>query len=144
MAAAQPTPTSPLLPRGAGASSQGVSPDGHSDGETPPPSVAVPTTESVGPLALMRAVLLDAIGCLSGQGIKPSHRARVAMQARAWIARRGHEDLFSFDSICTTLELDGERLRRMLLTTPPSRKALEQADPEEVEGEACRLTVNFA
>jgi hypothetical protein len=143
MAAAQPTPPAPLLPRDAGASSQGVSPDG-SDGETPPPSVAVPTTESVGPLALMRAVLLDAIGCLSGQGIKPSHRARVAMQARAWIARRGHDDLFSFDSICTTLEIDGERLRRMLLTTPPSRKAPEQADPEEVEGEACRLTVNFA
>jgi hypothetical protein len=96
-------------------------------------------------MALMRAVLLDAIGCLSGQGVKPTHRARAAMQARAWVARRGSDaGLFSFDSICDTLELDGERLRRMLLTTPPSRKPAEQADPEEVEGEACRLTVKVA
>jgi len=63
----------------------------------------------------MRAVLADAITCLSGQGIKPSHRARVAMQARAWIMRRGYESVFSFDSICDALELDGERLRRVLL-----------------------------
>jgi hypothetical protein len=92
----------------------------------------------------MRAVLLDAIGCLSGQGIKPSHRARVAMQARAWIARRGTDALFSFDSICQTLELDGERLRRMLLTSPSSRKAPKEEDAEEVEGAACPLKVKVA
>jgi hypothetical protein len=126
------------------ASSLGVSLDGSSDGETPPPSVAIPTSESVGPLALMRAVLIDAIGCLSGQGVKPSHRARVAMQARAWFRRRGREDLFSFDSICDALELDAERLRRMLLTTPPSRKPPKEADAEDVEGEACRFTVSVA
>jgi hypothetical protein len=92
----------------------------------------------------MRAVLIDAIGCLSGQGIKPSHRARVAMQARAWISRRGTDALFSFDSICDALEIDGERLRRMLLTTPASRKAPKQDDSEEVEGEACRLRFRVA
>jgi hypothetical protein len=72
----------------------------------------------------MRAVLLDAIGCLSGEGIKPSHRARVAMQARAWFARRGRDSLFTFDSICDVLALDGERLRERLHVAGGSRKAL--------------------
>jgi len=75
----------------------------------------------------MRAVLVDAITCLSGRGIKPSHRARVAMQARAWIARRGRESLFAFDSICDALDLDGEKLRWMLLA-PRSSKSTGRQD----------------
>jgi len=123
-----------------GASSLGVSPDELLDGETPPPSASAPTTESVGARALMRAVLVDAIECLSGQGIKPSHRARVAMQSRAWIARRGRESLFSFDSICDALEFDGERLRRILLAPRSSKSASRRAEAAERP----RLTVNFA
>lgn len=123
MVASPVSPTSAPLPKGANASSLGVSPDEFLDGETPPPSSAAPTTESVGELALMRAVLVDAITCLSGQGIKPSHRARVAMQSRAWIMRRGYDSVFSFDSICDALELDGERLRRILLAPRSSKSA---------------------
>ncbi len=122
------SPTSALLPNGANASSLGVSPDEVLDGETPPPSSSAPTTESVGELALMRAVLVDAITCLSGQGIKPSHRARVAMQARAWIMRRGYESVFSFDSICDALDLDGERLRHILLAPKCSKSPSPQVD----------------
>lgn len=127
MEAATASPTSSPLPNGVDASSLGVSPADLVDGETPPLSTAVPTSESVGELALMRAVLVDAITCLSGRGIKPSHRARVAMQARAWIARRGRDSLFTFDSICDALELDGERLRWMLLA-PRSSKSTQQPD----------------
>lgn len=127
MEPATASPTSAPLPNGVDASSLGVSPSELVDGETPPPSTATPTTESVGELALMRAVLVDAITCLSGRGIKPSHRARVAMQARAWIARRGRESLFTFDSICDALELDGEKLRWMLLA-PRSSKSTRQQD----------------
>jgi hypothetical protein len=116
-------PTSAVLPTGADASSLGVSPTDLVDGETPPLSSSAPTSESVGVLALMRAVLVDAITCLDGRGVKPSHRARVAMQARAWIARRGCESLFSFDSICDALELDGERLRRLLLAPRYSKSS---------------------
>lgn len=121
------SPTSAPLPNGVDASSLGVSPADLVDGETPPLSQSAPTTESVGELALMRAVLVDAITCLSGRGIKPSHRARVAMQARAWIARRGRDSLFTFDSICDALELDGEKLRWMLLA-PRSSKSAQQQD----------------
>lgn len=124
-------PTSAPRSNGAHASSPGVSPDEFLDGETPPPSNAAPTSESVGELALMRAVLVDAITCLSGKGIKPSHRARVAMQARAWIARRGCESLFTFDSICDALDLDGERLRHMLLAPRCSKSASSQAHAVE-------------
>ncbi|MEW6271071.1 MAG: hypothetical protein AB1689_17450, partial [Thermodesulfobacteriota bacterium] len=95
------------------------------DGETPPPSAAEPPDESSGVYALMRAVLLDAIDCLSGQGVLPRHRARVAMQARAWIARRDRDSLFAFESICDVLDLDADRLREKLLTTRrPTRAAL--------------------
>lgn len=140
MVATPISPSSALLPKGANASSLGVSPDELLDGETPPPSASAPTTESVGVLALMRAVLVDAITCLSGQGIKPSHRARVAMQARAWISRRGCDSLFSFDSICDALELDGDRLRRVLLAPRASKSTQPAADPAETLG----LTVNVA
>jgi len=47
------------------------------------------------------------------------------MQARAWIARRDRDSLFSFESICDVLELDGDRLRSKLLRTRrPTRTAL--------------------
>lgn len=140
MEPAKASPTSAPLPIGVDASSLGVSPADLVDGETPPPSTAVPTSESVGELALMRAVLVDAITCLSGRGIKPSHRARVAMQARAWIARRGRESLFTFDTICEALELDGEKLRWMLLA-PRSSKSTRQQDRAV---ESFFLTVNVA
>lgn len=142
MVAAPASPTSALLPKGANASSLGVSPDELLDGEAPPPSSAAPTTESVGELALMRAVLADAITCLSGQGIKPSHRARVAMQARAWIMRRGTETVFAFDSICDALELDGERLRRILLAPKSSKSATRTVDEDETV--SFSLAVNVA
>jgi len=86
--------------------------------------------------ALMRAVLLDAIGCLSGEGIKPSHRARVAMQARAWFARRGRDSLFTFDSICDVLGLDGERLRDRLHVAGGSRQALLSLAAASSDGDA--------
>jgi hypothetical protein len=140
MEAATASPTSAPLPNGVDASSLGVSPDEFVDGETPPLSSAAPTSESVGELALMRAVLVDAITCLSGKGIKPSHRARVAMQARAWIAKRGRESLFTFDSICDALELDGERLRWMLLAPRSSKSA--QSQNRAVE--SFFMTVNVA
>ena len=133
------SPTSTLLPTGADASSLGVSPTDLVDGETPPLSNSAPTSESVGELALMRAVLVDAITCLDGKGVKPSHRARVAMQARAWISRRGCDSLFSFDSICDALEIDGERLRRMLLTPRSSKSS-----PRRSVVETLVLTVDVA
>lgn len=103
----------------------GVSPSLLLDGETPPPSAIEPPDESSGVYALMRAVLLDAIDCLTGHGVLPRHRARVAMQARVWFSRRDRSFLFSYESICDVLGLDADRLRKKLLTTRrPTRAAL--------------------
>jgi hypothetical protein len=70
-----------------------------------------------GERALMRAVLLDAVECLTG-GSRSRARAQHALEARTWVERRDAEWPFSFDNICAALDLDTERVRTRLLSMP--------------------------
>lgn len=73
-----------------------------------------------GERALMRAVLQDAIRCLSGQVGGGHQRLALAQQARDWIASRDEEWPFSFENVCQGLGLDAHRLRPQLLRMPMS------------------------
>ena len=70
--------------------------------------------------ALMRAVLRDAFECLNAGAHASRTKARDAADARAWIAERDTSWPFSFDNICSSLDLDGERLRKRLLQIDPA------------------------
>ena len=70
---------------------------------------------AAGELAMLRALLLDAIQCLEHQGCPKRARERLAAQARAWVARRDVESPFSFENVCAYLGLPVDRLRRILL-----------------------------
>ena len=63
----------------------------------------------------MRAVLEDAIRCLVGEGRPLARRARLAAQARKWVATREGHSPYSFDNVCYALNLTPEGVRRCLL-----------------------------
>jgi DNA-binding NarL/FixJ family response regulator len=66
--------------------------------------------------ALMRAVLVDAIQCLTGNVGGPSRRrARLSQQAREWIAEEDATWPFSFQNICHGLDLEPDRVRARVL-----------------------------
>jgi len=69
----------------------------------------------------MRAILVDAIRCLAGEVTPQAERARLAGQARRWVASRDERWLFSFENVCAALDLRADRLRRLLLTAPPPK-----------------------
>lgn len=70
----------------------------------------------VGPHALMLAVLEDAIHCagLLSHPRRPEP-GRLRNRARTWIRSTDRDWLFSFESVCEALSIDGRRLRRRLL-----------------------------
>src|SRR5262249_47071293 len=68
-----------------------------------------------GERALLRAVLQDAVLCLTGQGVPKRERARVAAEARQWMLSRSRRWLFAFESICDVLDINAEYLRDKLL-----------------------------
>jgi len=68
-----------------------------------------------GERALMRAVLTDAIKCLSGAG-REGHLLKA--EARRWLASRDVVWPFSFENICGALDLDAPTLRRRLGIQP--------------------------
>lgn len=69
-----------------------------------------------GEIALMRAVLEDAISCFQGQFTTNREGAqRLGREAEEWIFTNNPHWLFSFVSICAVLELDPEYLRAGLL-----------------------------
>ena len=65
--------------------------------------------------ALMRAVLVDAIRCVLGEVSPLTERDYLAAEARRWIRSRDEYWPFSFENICAGLDLQAERLRRLLL-----------------------------
>jgi hypothetical protein len=87
-----------------------------------------------GERALMRAVLLDAIECLTGNGRRSRSHLQHAAEARAWVETSSDEWPFSFDNICHALDLDTERVRKRLLAqavevtpqTPPPPRVREE------------------
>lgn len=65
---------------------------------------------------LLRALLVDAVRCLLGEvGGTPKGRARLATEARAWIASGDTAEPFSFENVCAWLEVPAGRLRGFLL-----------------------------
>jgi len=69
-----------------------------------------------GEVALMRAVLEDAISCFQGQFTTNREGAqRLGQEAEEWIFANDPHWLFSFVNICAVLEIDPEYLRSGLL-----------------------------
>jgi len=72
------------------------------------------SARAAGEQAMLRALLLDAIQCLEGQGCPKRDRQRLASQARLWVLQRDGAP-FSFDNVCAYLRLPADHLRRLLL-----------------------------
>jgi hypothetical protein len=68
-----------------------------------------------GPLALMLAILEEAILCVQGVGRCRAADAREAGRARRWVRDRDRSWLFSFENICAALDVDADSLRASLL-----------------------------
>lgn len=65
-----------------------------------------------GEIALMRAVLEDAVGCFQKQSFASGRRAqRLAREAEEWFFSNDHHWPFSFVNICAVLGLDPEYVR---------------------------------
>ncbi len=70
---------------------------------------------SSGEIALMRAVLTDAIECFQKQSLKSGRRPqRLAREAEDWLFRDEHHWPFSFVNICGVLGIDPAYIRRGL------------------------------
>jgi len=89
-----------------------------------------------GERSLMRAVLVDAIECLTADIRRSATRAQHAAEAQAWVATRDDQWPFSFDNICLALDLDAERIRTRLLQiaieVPPASALPPRVREEEV------------
>ena len=83
---------------------------------------------SAGERALMRAVLEDAIRCLTGEAGPVHQRTRLAAEARSWIEASDPRWPYSFENLCDGLGLDAANLRRRLLRDAPA-PALPEAPP---------------
>ena len=67
---------------------------------------------SRGEIALMRAVLEDALGCFQKQAVSSGRRVqRLAREAEAWFFTNDYNWPFSFVNICAVLGLDPEYIR---------------------------------
>ena len=65
-----------------------------------------------GEIALMRAVLEDAVGCFQKQAVTSGRRVqRLAREAEEWFFSDDHHWPFSFVNICAALGLDPEYIR---------------------------------
>ena len=72
-----------------------------------------------GERALMRAVLVDAIHCLSAETGPVGERSRLAAKARAWVADDDPQWPFSFANLCDALGFSAQALRARLLASAP-------------------------
>lgn len=76
-----------------------------------------------GEIALMRAVLEDAISCFQQFATSKEDARRLGQEAEEWIFTDDPHWLFSFLNICAVLELDPEYLRAGLLRWRQQRSA---------------------
>ena len=108
-----------------------------------PPAVVLPeqfhgspvnANAARGEVALMRAVLEDAIECFRKQGLKSGRRAqRIAREAEEWLFNDDQRWPFSFLNICHVLGIDPGYIRRglkQLRREQPSRETQKQHEPE--------------
>jgi len=70
------------------------------------------SSKTSGEIALMYAVLEDAVDCFRKQFVSRKQRdQRLAREAEEWFSSESDHWLFSFVNICATLELDPEYIR---------------------------------
>jgi hypothetical protein len=77
---------------------------------------------SNGPRTLMFAVLEDGIRCYLANmnAARPSRRQRFE-EAKAWIEDRRDVAPFSFETLCTTFDIDADKLRMQLISMTERR-----------------------
>jgi hypothetical protein len=86
-----------------------------------------------GEIALMRAVLEDAVGCFQKQLVNSGRRVqRLAREAEEWFFTDDHRWPFSFVNICAVLGLDPEYIRLGL-------KRWRQLPPRELQKKRRRI-----
>src|SRR5437762_4896386 len=74
--------------------------------ETEEPWASVLRDRGSGERALLCAVLADAVRCLTHTiGGGPKDQARLAVQARRWVLKRGEDWPYSFENVCAALGL---------------------------------------
>jgi hypothetical protein len=92
----------------------------------PPASMS----SSRGEVALMYAVLEDAVQCFREQFVSEGHHAqRLGREAEQWLFSEDQQWPFSFANICAVLGLDAEYIRLGLLRwyqRPPTRSRKER------------------
>ena len=104
---------------------------------TPFPPSSSNTPKQCGEVALMCAVLNDAITCFQNGAFATSRRARrLAREAEVWFLAEDSTWLSSFVSICAVLDLDPDsirlglrRWRQRALTSPTSQYQQRRAAP---------------
>jgi hypothetical protein len=70
-----------------------------------------------GELRLLFAVLEDAIRCYVMNMKSASAGSRKEFEeARVWLNTHGHQDLFSFETLCALFEIEPDKLRKQLDT----------------------------
>ena len=80
------------------------------------PWLSVLKERGSGERALLCAVLADAVRCLTRTiGGTPKDQARLAVQARRWVMKRGEDWPYSFENVCAALGLHPRLVRRRLL-----------------------------
>ena len=73
-------------------------------------------SDTAGPIALMLAVLEDAVRCIErGRGRRHPGTRKLAAEAEAWVRCDSREWLFAFASICDVLGLDVDAARARFL-----------------------------
>jgi len=93
-----------------------------------------PTMTEAGPAAgeraLMRAVLEDAVRCLSGEIGPVRERPQLAAEARTWLQASDSRWPFSFQNVCDHLGFDPDLLRGRVLRDAPELPAIDGIHPE--------------
>ncbi len=115
-------PAFPLFPPDLGVANQILSSSAILPAQFYGPSAGLDTSR--GEIALMRAVLEDAVGCFQKQVVSGGRRVqRLAREAEEWFFTDDHHWPFSFVNICGVLGLDPEYIRMGLkrwLQRPPT------------------------
>ena len=122
-------PALPLLLYDLGAASQTLPPAAILPEQFYTPPTGADTAR--GEVALMRAVLEDAVGCFQNQSRKSGRRAqRLAKEAEEWLFADDYHWPFSFVNICAVLGLDpgyvrlGLKRGRQRLSADPEKRKL--------------------
>jgi hypothetical protein len=69
-----------------------------------------------GELTLLWTVFIDGIESFRKEILRGTENSEEFVETFDWVCERGSDRVFSFDSLCETFGLDGDWVRRALLT----------------------------